>query len=80
MYSYFCDIATGASEDCNLNEIPDDCEPNEDCNFNGIRDICDIGTGDSGDCNNNSVPDDCEIADGVVNNNQRTTEAPKQAT
>ena len=48
------------SEDCNLNGIPDDCEPAEDCNLNGIRDICETADGTSEDCNLNGVPDDCE--------------------
>jgi len=37
-----CDLDNGTSEDCNLNGIPDECEPGGDCNNNGIQDICDI--------------------------------------
>jgi len=52
------DISTGASDDCNANGIPDDCE--DDCNGNGVADICDIGPTGSLDQNGNRVPDECE--------------------
>lgn len=48
----------GTSNDCNGNQVPDECEP--DCNSNGVADSCDITRGTSSDCNENSVPDDCE--------------------
>ncbi len=54
------DIGVGTSEDCNVNEIPDECEPDEDCNGNGIQDICDLFDGTSDDCNGNAIPDECE--------------------
>jgi hypothetical protein len=53
------DIASGTSSDCNLNGIPDECEP--DCNGNGIPDDCDIFSGTSSDINFNGIPDDCEV-------------------
>jgi len=54
------DVAAGTSPDCNLNSVPDECEPAADCNLNGITDICDIGAGTSTDFNSNSVADECE--------------------
>ena len=53
------DIANGTSLDCNLNNIPDECE--EDCNQNGIPDSCDIASGFALDCNQNGIPDWCDI-------------------
>jgi len=50
------------ADDCNDNDIPDDCEP--DCNENGVADDCDIRDGTSGDCNLNGIPDDCEDCNG----------------
>ncbi len=50
--------ACGQRDDCNLNRIPDECEP--DCNTNGVPDDCDTSFGASVDCNTNSVPDECE--------------------
>ena len=47
-----------ASNDCNGNGIPDECEP--DCNENGVPDDCDITTGGLQDCNANGIPDECE--------------------
>ncbi len=58
------------SADCNLNDIPDDCEP--DCNQNNIADACDISDNTSEDCDLNGVPDDCQPdgdGDGVVCDN-----------
>jgi hypothetical protein len=54
-----CDIASGASRDCNGNAIPDECE--YDCNSTGIPDGCDIATGKSPDCDANGVPDECDL-------------------
>jgi len=59
----YCDILYGVSDDCNLNGIPDECEPFIDCNGNGILDECDILSGYSQDCNDNGIPDECDIAD-----------------
>jgi hypothetical protein len=51
--------------DCNVNGIPDECEP--DCNENGVPDDCDIDPDDPDvdgrvfdDCDINGVPDVCE--------------------
>jgi hypothetical protein len=57
------DISNGTSDDCDLNGIPDECEP--DCNMNGTTDACDIIEGTSQDCNENEVPDTCDINDGT---------------
>jgi len=45
------------SEDCTLNGVLDDLEP--DCNENGEADSCDIAFGGSFDCNADGVPDEC---------------------
>jgi len=59
------DIAQGTSEDCNLNELPDECELGpRDCNDNGTPDDCDIAEGAALDCNANEIPDSCDIASG----------------
>jgi hypothetical protein len=52
------DIAQGTSQDCNDNDIPDECET--DCNENGLADECDLEDGTSLDCNFNAIPDECE--------------------
>ena len=62
-------MAGGTSADCNSDEIPDECQPNEDCNENGVQDICDIGAGTSSDCNDNLVPDTCDITQGTSPDN-----------
>ncbi|MFI4855342.1 MAG: lamin tail domain-containing protein, partial [Phycisphaerales bacterium JB065] len=54
------DIFFGFSNDCNYNNIPDECEP--DCNNNGTPDDCDIAANPDLDCNNNGQIDSCEIA------------------
>jgi hypothetical protein len=52
--------------DCNHNQVPDDCELAEhDCNGNGRVDICDLYAGTSKDCNGNYVPDECDLASGT---------------
>jgi hypothetical protein len=72
-----CDITSGLSDDCNGNDIPDECEddcddngiPDEcesDCNGNGIPDACDIANGTVEDCNGNGIPDECDGANTVV--------------
>ncbi|UCE61514.1 MAG: S8 family serine peptidase [Phycisphaerales bacterium] len=53
-----CDIASGFSEDCSGNGIPDECEP--DCNGTLIADSCDLVAGTSEDCSGNGIPDECE--------------------
>lgn len=35
-----CDIAQGFSADCDINGLPDECQP--DCNLDGVIDACDI--------------------------------------
>jgi hypothetical protein len=52
-----CELLAGAP-DCDLDGIPDACEP--DCNGNGQADDCDIAAGLSEDLNSNQIPDECE--------------------
>lgn len=54
------DIESFASADCDLNQVPDECE--SDCNSNSVADACDISSGVSADCNRNGVPDECNIS------------------
>lgn len=63
------DIEQGFSNDCNGNNIPDECE--EDCDGNGVPDDCDINEDPKIDCNGNDVPDSCDLANGTSldNNN-----------
>ena len=67
------------TNDCNSNEIPDECEVSAgepDCNSNGSPDSCDIAGGILVDANGNGVPDICEngtpllpgMVDGVDHN------------
>ncbi len=49
----------GNSLDCDLNTIPDECDP--DCNNNTLPDACDISDGSSQDCDGNGVPDECDL-------------------
>ncbi len=51
------DLAAGA-DDCDENNIPDECE--RDCNGNSILDLCDIAAGTSIDCDGNEIPDECD--------------------
>ena len=51
------------SQDCNNNDIPDECEA--DCNGNGIQDDCEIAQDLTLDCNANNVIDICDIDSGV---------------
>jgi len=62
-----CDIFTGASQDCDLNGIPDECQP--DCNSNNVADPCDLHDGTSADCDRNAVPDECQDTSADCNNN-----------
>ncbi|MGB0716135.1 MAG: M6 family metalloprotease domain-containing protein [Phycisphaerae bacterium] len=57
------DIASGTSNDCSGNGIPDECElGTNDCNGNNIPDDCDIINNVGTDCDNNGVIDSCEVA------------------
>jgi lamin tail-like protein/thrombospondin type 3 repeat protein len=58
-----CEIAGGSQPDCNLNGIPDNCDP--DCNLNQIPDDCDLVNGTSLDTNGNGIPDECEARNGT---------------
>jgi len=50
--------------DCNMNEVPDDCELMvRDCNNNGLLDDCE----GLPDCDGDGVPDECELAEGDCN-------------
>ncbi|MGB0715692.1 MAG: hypothetical protein ACPGXK_07435, partial [Phycisphaerae bacterium] len=64
------------SQDCNANQIADDCETESDingnlvpdscepdCNKNNLPDSYDIDIDTSTDCNHNDIPDECDIAD-----------------
>jgi hypothetical protein len=63
-----CELSSGAADDCDLNGVPDNCEP--DCNENAVADACDLSGGTSLDCNSNGVPDECELyPHGDCNNN-----------
>jgi formylglycine-generating enzyme required for sulfatase activity len=57
-----CDIASGTSNDLDLDGTPDSCE---DCNGNGLPDDWEIAQGAVQDCNQNGVPDTCEITAGL---------------
>jgi DNA-binding beta-propeller fold protein YncE len=59
-------VSTSQVEDCNFDLIPDECQPDQDCNGNSVRDICDIGAGTSPDVNGNLIPDECEICSVVA--------------
>ncbi len=52
-------VVEAGSLDCNDNVIPDECEPPDDCNGNGVQDVCEM---DGNDCNDNVVLDECELA------------------
>lgn len=58
------EAALGISEDCNGNLRPDECEPNDDCDNNGVQDICDAANGL--DCNHNGIPDSCDLVAGLA--------------
>ncbi|NOX57882.1 MAG: exo-alpha-sialidase [Planctomycetes bacterium] len=53
------DVTSGTSDDCNNNNVPDECE--EDCNATGVPDDCDIANETSEDCNFNNRPDECDL-------------------
>jgi hypothetical protein len=55
-----CDIASGTSDDANVNGTPDECEP--DCNMNGIPDVAEVLGGTVPDCNGDRIPDTCQGA------------------
>jgi hypothetical protein len=54
------DIASGDSADCNANQTPDDCEPDNDAD--GVPNDCDIcaGGNDLVDSDSDGVPNDCD--------------------
>jgi hypothetical protein len=55
------DIANGTSQDCDGNQVPDECDP--DCDLNGLPDACDIaGDPATFDCDSDGLLDSCEIA------------------
>lgn len=49
----------GGADDCNNNEVLDECEP--DCNENGVADDCDLTAMTSLDCQANGIPDECDL-------------------
>ncbi len=64
-----CDVpGCGESSDCNGNFVPDECEPDDDCNENKFRDICEIGSNPDLDCNMNGILDACEEVQDCNNN------------
>jgi len=61
------DIASGTSEDCDGDGVPDECQPDcdgdgtpdaceADCDGDGVPDECETG----GDCDGDGLPDECE--------------------
>ena len=57
-----CDIIKGISDDCDFDDVPDECMgPTDDCNGNDVPDVCDIADGVSNDFNGNGAPDECEL-------------------
>ncbi len=56
------DISSGTSDDCNTNQLPDECEMT-DCNANGVLDVCDVAAKTSEDCNLDGAPDECAMTD-----------------
>ncbi len=63
LYSGGISTNFSATEDCNDNDVPDECDvadgTSADCNFDGVPDEC------QGDCNSNGRPDDCDVGDGT---------------
>lgn len=69
-----CDLCNGVSADCDLNDVPDECQPDcdadgtpndcdPDCNANQQSDVCDIFGGNSKDVlpfSGDGIPDDCQ--------------------
>ncbi len=53
---------SGAKDDCNHDLLPDECQPADDCDGNGVVDLCDIGADATVDLDNDLVLDSCEIA------------------
>ncbi len=47
-------------QDCNGDDVDDQCQDLPDCNGNGVPDVCDLAAGTSSDRNQNGVPDECE--------------------
>jgi hypothetical protein len=56
----WADIVAATSTDCDLNGIPDECEP--DCDGNDVADPCQVPTfgGTDADCDLNGSPDHCQ--------------------
>ena len=54
------DISCGSCQDCDLNGVPDECDP--DCDGNGTPDECDLVLNPFSDCDSNGLIDSCEIA------------------
>ncbi|MEE2889450.1 MAG: hypothetical protein VX404_03315 [Planctomycetota bacterium] len=51
------DIASGTSEDCDGDGVPDECgyaPGQDDCNADGVPDVCEV------DCNQDGIPDPCQ--------------------
>ncbi|MGD2110814.1 MAG: hypothetical protein PVI86_15660 [Phycisphaerae bacterium] len=55
-----CDLASGDSEDCDGDGVPDEC--GLDCNRNGIADSCEPGDGSDTACNDHGILDGCEVS------------------
>jgi len=61
------DVASQTSDDCDGNDIPDECEIDEESTAPGGPFFCTLDC--DADCNNNGLPDGCELdgdADGVI--------------
>lgn len=57
----------GASQDCNTDGIPDDCQLSSgDCDGDGVLDVCEIRDNTQADADGNTIPDSCEIASGAA--------------
>lgn len=64
------DISNRTSDDCDHNNIPDDCvNINRDCNSNRIPDSCEIEINPNLDCNRNGILDGCIFLESDCNHN-----------
>ena len=74
-YGDECDISEGASQDCDLNGIPDECILTgiPDCDSNGTLDVCDLADGTAEDCDLNGVIDECDVDYGAPDANGNCT-------
>lgn len=59
-YAVSTNASVFAGNDCDNNEVPDDCE--SDCNQNGVNDTCDLIAGQSVDLDESGTLDECECA------------------